>query len=228
MATKITLNQLYDIMYDHMDPTGWWPGRSDWEVIWSTVLIQNTNWKNVAQALKDLYKVSGFLPQKILTLTDEELTNAIKKAGFYTRKVKTIQNLATYFQKYDFDLELMQEMPKAKLRKELLAIKGIGSETADVILMYGLRKGEFVVDNYSYRLFECLGWKMPKYEKAKQIIEHDLTDFTLRNYQNFHAMIDTFNQEYKLPQDFEKSFLAGYCIIPPKEKGERFTKYCRD
>ena len=107
MAIKITLNQLYDIMYDNMDPTGWWPGRSDWEVIWSTVLIQNTNWKNVAKALKDLYKVSGFLPQKILALTDEELTNAIKKAGFYTRKVKTIQNLAKYFQKYSFDLELI-------------------------------------------------------------------------------------------------------------------------
>ena len=27
---KTSLNQLYDIMYDHMDPTGWWPGRSDW------------------------------------------------------------------------------------------------------------------------------------------------------------------------------------------------------
>lgn len=40
---KITLNQLYDIMYDYMDPTGWWPGRSDWEVIWSTILIQNIN-----------------------------------------------------------------------------------------------------------------------------------------------------------------------------------------
>lgn len=29
MKQKITLNQLYDIMYNHMDPTGWWPGRSD-------------------------------------------------------------------------------------------------------------------------------------------------------------------------------------------------------
>ena len=55
-------------------------------------------------------------------------------------------------------------------------------------------------------------------EKAKQIIEHDLTDFTLRNYQNFHAMIDTFNQEYKLPGDFEKSFLAEYRIISLEEK----------
>ena len=59
---------------------------------------------------------------------------------------------------------------------------------------------------------------MPKYEKAKKIIEGDLQDFTLRNYQNFHAMIDTFNQEYKLPQDFGKSFLANYQLITPEEK----------
>lgn len=42
---KINLNELYDLMYDHLDPNGWWPGRSDWQVIWSTILIQNTNWK---------------------------------------------------------------------------------------------------------------------------------------------------------------------------------------
>lgn len=137
---RITLNQLYDIMYDQMDPTGWWPGRSDWEVIWSTVLVQNTNWKNVAQALKTLYRDSKFLPQNILKMSDDELTASIKAAGFYTRKVKTIKNLANYFRSYDFDLEKMQEMPKDRLRKELLAISGIGPETADVILMYGLRK----------------------------------------------------------------------------------------
>lgn len=188
------------------------------EVIWSTVLIQNTNWKNVAQALATLYQVSGFLPQKILQLSDAELTGSIKQAGFYTRKAQTICNLAKYFQQYNFNLELLQEMPKKRLREELLAIKGIGAETADVILMYGLRKSEFVVDSYAYRLFACLGWQMPKYEKAKQIIEHDLSNFTLRNFQNFHAMIDTFNQEYKLPAEFEQSFLAGYQLIPPTNK----------
>lgn len=215
---RITLNQLYDIMYDQMDPTGWWPGRSDWEVIWSTVLVQNTNWKNVAQALKTLYRDSKFLPQNILKMSDDELTASIKAAGFYTRKVKTIKNLANYFKSYDFDLEKMQEMPKDRLRKELLAISGIGPETADVILMYGLRKSEFVVDLYSRRLFSCLGWEIPKYEEAKRIIESNLTDFTLRNYQNFHAMIDSFNQEYKLPQAFDKSFLKNYQIIIPESK----------
>ena len=190
---KITLNQLYDIMYDYMDPTGWWPGRSDWEVIWSIILIQNINWKNVAKALTSLYYATDFLPQNILNMTNEELSKMIASAGFYTRKTQTIKNVATYFND-NFDLELAQEQNKHKLRQEILSIHGIGPETADVILMYGLRKGEFVVDTYSRRLFTCLGWKnVPPYEKAKVLIEKNLDNFTLRNYQNFHAMIDTFN-----------------------------------
>lgn len=214
----ITLNQLYDIMYNHMDPNGWWPGRSDWEVIWSTILIQNTNWKNVAKALENLYQETEFLPRNILKTTNEELSKVILPAGSYTRKSRTIKNLATYFDnEFDCNLELAQEQNKHKLRKEILTIHGIGPETADVILMYGLRKGEFVVDTYSRRLFNCLGWNsIPSYEKAKALVENNLNDFTLRNYQNFHAMIDMFNQEYKLPQQFSKSFLANYQLIIPK------------
>lgn len=82
----------------------------------------------------------------------------IASAGFYTRKTQTIKNVATYFNdNFDCDLELAQEQNKHKLRQEILSIHGIGPETADVILMYGLRKGEFVVDTYSRRLFACLG-----------------------------------------------------------------------
>lgn len=209
---EITLNQLYDIMYQNLNPNGWWPGRSDWEVIWSTVLIQNTNWKNVDKALKTLYEETAFLPTNILNMTNEELQKAIASAGSYTRKAQTIKNIAQYFKdSFNFDLELAQEQNKVKLRKEILAIKGIGPETADVILMYGLSKSEFVVDQYSRKLFTCLGWQeIPPYEKVKKIIEENLTDFTLRNYQNFHAMIDMFGQQYKLPNEFNKSFLQGY------------------
>lgn len=214
---EITLNQLYDTMYDHMDSTGWWHGRSDWEVIWSTILIQNTNWKNVDKALHSLYQATDFLSQNILNMTNEELSKVIASAGFYTRKTQTIKNVATYFKdKFDCNLELAQEQNKHKFRQEILTIHGIGPETADVILMYGLRKGEFVVDTYSRRLLKCLGWKnVPAYEKAKSLIEGNLNDFTLRNYQNFHAMIDTFNQKYKLPQQFDESFLAGYELVIP-------------
>ena len=118
---KTSLNQLYDIMYDHMDPTGWWPGRSDWKVIWSTILIQNTNWKNVAKALRSLYQATDFLPQNILNMTNEKLSKVIASAGFYTRKTQTIKNVATYFEEnFARNLELAQEQNKQKLRKEIL------------------------------------------------------------------------------------------------------------
>lgn len=127
-------------------------------MIWSTILIQNINWKNVAKALTFLYYATDFLPQNILNMTNEELSKMIASAGFYTRKTQTIKNVATYFNdNFDCDLELAQEQNKHKLRQEILSIHGIGPETADVILMYGLRKGEFVVDTYSRRLFACLG-----------------------------------------------------------------------
>lgn len=217
---KITLNELYDIMYDHMKIGEWWPGRSDWEVLWSTVLIQNTNWKNVAKTLPILYQATKFLPQNILQLSDEKLSQVISSAGFYTRKTRTVKNLAYYFDhNFHCDLELARRQDKQKLRRELLALSGIGPETADVILMYVLAKGEFVVDTYARRLFASLGWlKMPAYEKAKSLIENNLIAFTPRSYRNFHGLIDTFNQQYKLPAQFKDSFLKDYQLIIPKEK----------
>ena len=214
---KINLNELYDLMYDHLDPNGWWPGRSDWQVIWSTILIQNTNWKNVDKALATLYQATNFWPENILKTPDDKLEKAIASAGFYTRKAATLKRLATYFQKYDFDLDKCRQLSKDQLRSELLSIKGIGPETADVILMYGIQKGEFVVDKYARRLFNCLDYQLPvSYQKAKDLVEANVDHFTLRNYQNFHAMIVIFNQQYKLPKDFENTFLNGYQLIIEK------------
>ena len=93
-------------------------------------------------------------------MTNEKLSKVIASAGFYTRKTQTIKDVATYFEEnFACILELAQEQNKKKLRKEILSIHGISPETVDVILMYGPRKGEFVVDTYSRRLFNCLGWK---------------------------------------------------------------------
>lgn len=83
--------------------------------------------------------------------------------------------------------------------------------------MYGIQKGEFVVDKYARRLFNCLDYQLPvSYQKAKDLVEANVDHFTLRNYQNFHAMIVIFNQQYKLPKDFENTFLNGHQLIIEK------------
>ena len=51
-----------------------------------------------------------------------------------------------------FDLGL------AELRRTLLGIYGIGEETADDIILYAAKKPSFVIDAYTRRLADRLGW----------------------------------------------------------------------
>lgn len=119
-------------------------------------------------------------------------------------------NLANYFDQYDDDLEAVRLIPRAILRKELLELSGVGQETADTIMLYAIQKSGFIVDKYSRRLFQELGVTLPKkYDDAQLRIEKSLPELTLRGWQNFHAMIVLFNQQYKLPRDFDQSFLSG-------------------
>lgn len=211
MKRIITIADLYDILFEHEDPKGWWPARNDWEIVWGSVLIQNTNWKNVDLVLPKLYTATGFLPKNIRQLNKQELEELIKSAGFFTRKAQTIINLVDYFGTYNDNLETMRLKPRNILRDELTSIVGIGSETADAILLYVLQKSVFMVDNYSRRIFTALDLDLPKnYEAAQIIIEDQLPELTLRGYQNFHAVIVQFNQDFKLPQQFEQTYLKDY------------------
>ena len=51
----------------------------------------------------------------------------------------------------------VQGLPQEKLRKELLSLRGVGPETADVILVYSSYKPSFIVDAYTRRLLARLG-----------------------------------------------------------------------
>ena len=218
---SFTLQELYQKLYENVSPHGWWPAVSDWEIIWGAVLIQNTNWQNVDLALASLKEGTGLNPKSIRKLPSTELEQLIRSAGFYTRKAQTIMNLANYFDQYDDDLEAVRLIPRAILRKELLELIGVGQETADTIMLYAIQKSGFIVDKYSRRLFQELGVTLPKkYDDAQLRIEKSLPELTLRGWQNFHAMIVLFNQQYKLPRDFDQSFLSGVKLSLNLEVGK--------
>lgn len=214
--TKITLEELYEKLGAQISPAGWWPAASDWEIIWGAVLIQNTNWRNVDLALAELKQNIGFglKPSDVRQLSGDELAQVIRSAGFYTRKAQTIVHLSNYFAQYNDDLEAVRQLPRKVIRQELLAINGVGEETADTIMLYAVQKSGFIVDKYSRRLFQSLGVVLPpKYGQAKIYVEQSIKSLTLRGWQNLHALIVLFNQQYKLPQDFNDSFLAGYQLV---------------
>ena len=78
------------------------------------------------------------------------------------------------------------------LRKELLAVHGIGQETADDILLYALGKPVFVIDAYTRRLFSRLGLIKhdETYEKLQRSFEQAL-ESNVEIFNQFHALIVT-------------------------------------
>ena len=86
-----------------------------------------------------------------------------------------------------FFIELDGNIPT---RKELLAVKGVGNETADSILLYAYKQPEFVVDAYTKRIFSHLGLVEDdvKYMALKEFFESHLPkDITIFN--EYHALI---------------------------------------
>ncbi|CAJ1229554.1 endonuclease III [Levilactobacillus zymae] len=210
----MTIEELYHTMAHAMGPQPWLKPGTPWaetpvEIMLGAILVQNTNWRNVEPALRNLKRETAFEPAKLRALTPATLTPLIQSSGFYRRKAAAILSLAAWLGDHDDDLDALKHGDGAQERAELLAITGIGNETADYILMYTLDHGTFMVDTYARRLFSWLGATMPKTYPAFQ--KRVLAQFPLglRDRQEFHALIDEFGKQVKTDGDFAASFLAG-------------------
>jgi endonuclease-3 related protein len=196
------LKELYHLLWEAWGPQGWWPGETPFEVALGAILTQNTNWHNVARAIAAL-KAQGLLePQALHELPEAELAQLIRPAGYYNIKAGRIKNfldfLATH---YDNSMARMAAADLAHLRPALLSIKGIGPETADSILLYGLDKPTFVVDAYTFRILSRHGLipEACSYEELRQLfMTHLPTQAPL--YQEYHALLVRLGKEWCRPQ----------------------------
>lgn len=195
MNGKIDYYQLFQTMYRQYGPQHWWSSDSHWETMVGAVLVQNTNWQNVDRSLANLRSSTHFEPNNLLSLSDEALMLAIKPSGFNNAKSRTIKGLFRFLATVDFDLDTLNQMTTTTdLRRQLLAIKGIGPETADVILLYVFDRPVFIADLYARRLIvhlEHCSLKDLHYLKVQQVIEPQLLpQMTVKDCQEFLALID--------------------------------------
>ena len=111
-------------------------------------------------------------PAAIEAMPMEALVDKIRPSGFYTAKAACLKNLTAWYRQYGYAVPTVQGQPQARLRAELLAIKGIGHETADAILQYAFRFPAFVVDAYLKRFTERLGLPVARdYETLQAYFE---------------------------------------------------------
>lgn len=116
-------------------------------------LAQGTAWKAVARSLDNLRTRDLLDLAPLRALPECELRELIRPSGFMERKAKTLRLLLDLIaESYESSIEAMAAMPTGTLRKQLLAIHGIGPETADSILLYALGHPAMVVDEYLRRV----------------------------------------------------------------------------
>ena len=155
-------------------PQDWWPAYTRFEVIVGAFLTQNTAWTNVERALDGLRAEGALNLEGIRRTPLPKLARVVRSSGYFRQKAKRLKNFVSYLDaRYNGSLERMFAQPTDKVREELLAVDGVGPETADSILLYAGGHPVFVVDAYTRRIFERHGLIPAKarYEDIRQLVE---------------------------------------------------------
>lgn len=189
---KLRLSQLYDRLLAEYGPQGWWPAETDFEMLVGAVLTQNTAWTNVERALANMREAGALNPAALRDTDLERLAAMIRPSGYFNAKARKLRALGEYLARYDDDLtRLFRSKPLPELRKELLAVFGIGPETADSMLLYAGGLPIFVIDAYTLRVLNRMrsGSRELRYETAQRLFQRDKGIDPDRHYGEFHALI---------------------------------------
>jgi len=184
----LELAELYKKLRENFGYLNWWPGDTKVEIVVGTILTQNTAWKNVEKAIKNLKERKMLSLERLASAKPKELEDAIRPSGFYKQKAKRLSNLFKYIKTNYSTLERFFDKDKNELRNELLDLNGIGNETADSIVLYAAEKPTFVIDAYTRRIMHRVYGidEGIEYNKLKEYFESRLRP-DLELYKDFHA-----------------------------------------
>ena len=184
------IRKLFDTLLNYCGAQHWWPCQSGvrWEIITGAILTQNTAWTNVEKAIGNLLTANIMSPQRVLETADAELQELIRPAGFFKQKCAYLKAMAQFIIDHEVDFEKSDDL--WALRKQLLAVKGVGRETADSILLYAFNKPIFVIDAYTRRVAERhLGLDGNVHYDILQKTFMDSLPCDVEIYNEYHALI---------------------------------------
>lgn len=207
------LRAVYDLLYTRYGPQGWWPAETPFEMIMGAILVQSTAWANAAKALAALRNANLLHPTALARLSETEIGELVRSSGFYTVKARRLKAFLDHLmERHGGDLEAMLSQDADALRRELLAIHGIGRETADCILLYAAGKPGFVIDEYTRRIVGRLDigpHPRASYPDLQRFFEESLPADT-QMFAEFHALLVTLGKDTcrKRPD-------CGRCVLNP-------------
>ncbi len=185
---KAELSKFYKQMLQAYKINHWWPADSVLEVAVGAILTQNTMWKNVEKAIKNLKSARALTFQRLISLPETQLAELIHPSGYYNIKAKRIKSLLIFLENTG-GFQKLRKMDLQTARNSLLSINGIGPETADDILLYGLNLPVFVIDSYTRRILERIDLieGNESYEQLRSMLESALPK-EANIYKKYHSV----------------------------------------
>jgi endonuclease-3 related protein len=152
-AVKARLLRLHVALLRRFGPQRWWPGESAFEIAAGAILTQNTAWTNAARAVAALRGRRLLDARRLAAVPEAELPTVIRAAGTYRLKARRLRDFTRWLlRRFGGRFYGLRRAPLGALRAELLAVPGLGPETADAILLYAAGRPVFVADAYARRV----------------------------------------------------------------------------
>ncbi|MDD2473115.1 MAG: endonuclease III domain-containing protein [Methanoculleus sp.] len=169
----------------------WWPAETPFETMIGAILTQNVSWTNAAQAVRGLAGAGLLDPHRLAAADTGDIASLIVPSRYYNQKAERVREFArVYVAEFRADPAVMAAVETGALRERLLAIRGLGKETVDTILLYACKKPVFVVDAYTRKIFSRYGL-LPEgasYDRMQRLFSENLeADADLFN--DYHAQI---------------------------------------
>ena len=189
--TRGDLMAVFDRLHAAYGPLHWWPGESTFEIVAGAILAQNTAWRNVRKALDSMRSAGVWSIDAIRDTPQERLAAIIRSSGYYNTKARKLKEFAAFIRDgFGGDLDKCLHLPADDLRVRLLGVWGIGEETADDIVLYAAGKPSFVIDAYTRRIVDRLGWRVRGNRYADyQAIFHGLLPRDADLFNEYHAVL---------------------------------------
>ena len=202
------LREAYRLMHRALGHQGWWPGETPFEVCVGAMLTQNTAWTHVERAIANLKAAQVLDPVAMYALPEAELAELIRPAGYFNVKARRMRAfLKLIVEDCGGELEEIFAGTTAEARERLLAVNGIGPETADSMLLYAGNHHSFVIDAYTRRIFSRHGWCADDvtYEDLHHLCSTSLNqkprNQRLDYWQDYHAQLVMIGKDYCRPRN---------------------------
>lgn len=219
--SRSRLHHAFDVLLARHGPQGWWPAESAFEVMVGAVMVQNTAWTNVERAIANLRRAGMLDARPILELSPGELGALIRPAGYFNVKAKRLRHVVAWYVERG-GMERLKYWSTHRLRASLLAVHGVGKETADDILLYAFHRPVFVVDAYTRRIYDRLGIgdRDGDYEHLRSFTE-DTFERRVRELDEWHALLVAHGKDTCRPKPrCGACALVDVCEFPGKASRE--------